>query len=93
MPRFPELPDDDVASLYLEDTDRALPRMINQNTRYAYHKTIARGGKAIIQSCKDLHLSRVLCIKKLRQEFADDPIEQQRLLRRRESPPHSSTPT
>lgn len=81
MPRFPELPDDNYASVYLEETDRPLPEKINQRTRYAYHKTIARGGKAIIQSCKDLHLTRVICIKKLRPEFANDPIEQRRLLR------------
>jgi serine/threonine-protein kinase len=39
------------------------------------------GGKAIIQSCKDLHLSRTICYKKLRPEFADVPIEQKRFLR------------
>ena len=81
MPRFPELPEDHYASIYLEDTDRPLPEKINQNTRYAYYKTIAQGGKAVIRSCKDMHLSRVVCEKKLRPEFADDPAEQQRLLR------------
>ncbi len=49
--------------------------------RYAYFKTIAQGGKCIIQSCKDLHLSRTVCYKSLRREIADDPIEQQRFLR------------
>ena len=49
--------------------------------RYAYFKTIAKGGKCIIQSCKDLHLSRTVCHKSLRKEIADDPIEQQRFLR------------
>ena len=81
MPRFPEPPHDDYASIYLEDTDRPLPEKINQSTRYAYFKTIARGGKSIIQSCKDLHLARVVCYKKLRPEFEDDPLEQQRFLR------------
>ncbi len=69
------------ASVYLEDTDKALPAKININTRYAYFKTIAKGGKCVIQSCKDLHLSRVICYKTLLAEFADDPIEQQRFLR------------
>ena len=40
-----------------------------------------RGGKSLIMSCKDLHLSRVVCYKTLRPELANDPIEQQRLLR------------
>ena len=53
MPRFPEPPTDDYASIYLEDTDRALPETLNPNTRYTHFKTIARGGKSIIQSCKD----------------------------------------
>ncbi|MEM7467643.1 MAG: serine/threonine-protein kinase [Pseudomonadota bacterium] len=81
MTAFPELPQDDYAVLYLEDTDKALPEKINQATRYAYFKTIARGGKSIIQSCKDMHLGRVICYKSLRPEFADDSIEQQRFLR------------
>jgi serine/threonine protein kinase len=81
MPRFPEMPEDDYASVYLEDTDRPLPQKVDQNTRYAYFKTIARGGKSIIQSCKDLHLARVICYKKLRPEFESNPAEQQRFLR------------
>jgi len=81
MPQFPEPPDDDYASIYLEETDRPLPEKIFQNTRYAYFKTIARSGKAIISSCKDRHLGRVICHKKLRPEIADDPVEQMRLLR------------
>ena len=74
MTSFPEPPSDDYAIVYLENTDSQLPLKINQSTRYAYFKTIARGGKAIIQSCKDLHLSRIICYKKLKAEFADDPI-------------------
>jgi eukaryotic-like serine/threonine-protein kinase len=81
MTTFPEPPSDEYAIVYLENTDRELPLKLNQNTRYAYFKTIARGGKAIIQSCKDLHLSRTICYKKLRPEFANDPIEQKRFLR------------
>ncbi len=67
--------------VYLKDTDVPLPATINYRTRYAYFKTIARGGKSLIMSCKDLHLSRVVCYKTLRSELANDPIEQQRLLR------------
>ncbi len=74
MPAFPEPPSDDYEMVYLNITDQELPEKINQSTRYAYFKTIAKGGKAIIQSCKDLHLSRRVCHKKLRPEVADDPI-------------------
>lgn len=74
-------PPQEYSSVYLEDTDKALPEKININTRYAYFKTIAKGGKCLIQACKDLHLSRVVCHKSLLPEFADDPIEQQRFLR------------
>ncbi len=81
MPQFPELPEDEYDSIYLEETDRPLPEKIFQNTKYAYFKTIARSGKAIISSCKDRHLGRVICHKKLRPEVADDPVEQMRLLR------------
>ena len=81
MTAFPEPPTDDYAVLYIEDTDKPLPEKIVQSMRYAYFKTIARGGKSIIQSCKDMHLGRVICYKKLRPEFEKDPIEQQRLLR------------
>ncbi len=81
MTSFPEPPSDDYAMLYLGNTDKALPLTLDQNMRYAYFKTIATGGKTIVQSCKDLHLSRTVCYKKLRPEFADDPIEQTRFLR------------
>ncbi len=81
MTTFPEPPKDEYAIIYLENTDKELPLKINPNTRYAYFKTIAKGGKAIVQSCKDLHLSRIICYKKLRPEFANDPIENKRFLR------------
>ena len=81
MPQFPELPVKEYAQVYKEDTDKPLPRKLDQNLRYAYFSTIATGGKSIIQSCKDLHLGRFICYKSLKPEFADDPIEQQRLLR------------
>ena len=89
MNRFPQYPNlvakgkgpQDYDVVYLKDTDVALPETINYRTRYAYFKTIARGGKSLIMSCKDLHLSRVVCYKTLRPELANDPVEQQRLLR------------
>ena len=67
--------------IYLEDTDRSLPAKIDPNTRYAFFSKIAEGGKAIIYSCKDLHLSRTICYKALRPELAEHPVEQLRFLR------------
>lgn len=81
MTRFAATPEDDYPVVYIADTDKPLPRKVNQATRYAYFKLIARGGRSIIQSCKDLHLMRVVCYKSLKAEFADDPDEQRRFLR------------
>ena len=81
MPRFGAAPEDDYPVVSLADTDRPLARRLDPKTRYAYFKTIARGGRSIIQSCKDLHLMRLVCYKSLKAEFADDPIEQQRFVR------------
>ncbi|MCY4012282.1 MAG: serine/threonine-protein kinase [Gammaproteobacteria bacterium] len=79
-PRFPQA-EDDYPVVTLEDTDKPLPKSINPHTRYAYFKTIARGGRSIIQSCKDLHLMRVVCYKTLKPEFAEDADHQRRFVR------------
>ena len=81
MPRFSKAPEDDYPIVYLADTDKPLARNVNPHTRYAYFKLIARGGRSIIQSCKDLHLMRVVCYKSLKGEFANDPDEQRRFVR------------
>ncbi|MBX2847778.1 MAG: serine/threonine protein kinase [Acidiferrobacterales bacterium] len=81
MSEFPKFKQADYPKLYIEQTDKELPEKIDSNFRYAYFKTIARGGKSLIQSCKDMQLGRVICYKSLLPEFADDPIEQKRLLR------------
>lgn len=81
MSDFPKFKQADFPELYLEQTDKDLSQSLGANFRYAYFTTIAKGGKSLIQSCKDLHLGRVVCYKSLRPEFADDPIEQKRLLR------------
>ena len=78
--RFPQPPKENLATLYIEETDAPIAGRV-EGTRYVYFKTIARGGKSIIQSCKDLRLSRVVCYKTLRPQFADDPVERQRFLR------------
>ncbi len=80
MLNFPE-PPKSYSSVFLEETDKPLPKKIDPRTRYAFFSTIAEGGKSVIKSCKDLHLSRFICYKTLKPEFADDEIEQQRLIR------------
>ena len=80
MLNFPQQPKS-YGNVFLEDTDKPLPEKIDQNTRYVMFTTIAKGGKSLIKSCKDLHLSRVVCYKTLRPEFVDDDIEQRRFLR------------
>ncbi|MCB1801755.1 MAG: serine/threonine protein kinase [Gammaproteobacteria bacterium] len=74
-------PPKEPGDIYLEDTDRPLPEVLNPNTRYMFTGEIAKGGKSVILSCKDLHLSRVVAYKTLRSEFVDDEIENTRLLR------------
>ena len=81
MTDYPKFKADDYPSIYIEETDKDLAQKLNPNFRYAYFKKIAKGGKSLIQSCKDMHLNRVIAHKSLLPEFAADPIEQKRLLR------------
>lgn len=80
MLNFPE-PPKNYSTVFLDETDKKLPEKIDPRTRYAFFSTIAKGGKCLIKSCKDLHLSRFVCYKTLKPEFATDEIEQQRLIR------------
>lgn len=79
MPKFQQVKD--YEHVFLEDTDKALPEKLNPNTRYMLLGTVAKGGKSIIRSCKDMHLNRVVAYKSLRSEFLNDEIEKTRLLR------------
>jgi len=81
MSEYPKLKLPDKEKLVIEQTDKELAKKPDPNFRYMYFKTIAKGGKSLIQSCKDLHLNRTICYKKLLPELADDEIEQKRLLR------------
>ena len=80
MTRFAQ-PGDEYPVISAADTDRPLPKRMDPHTRYAYFKTIARGGRSIIQSCKDLHLMRTVCYKSLKAEFSDDAAAQRRFVR------------
>ncbi len=77
---FPQRKDGS-SRLYIEETDMPLPETLNPKTRYAFFSDIAKGGKSLIKSCRDLHLRRTVCYKTLRPEFVNDPIETKRLLR------------
>ncbi len=81
MTKFPQPPSDDYGVICLEHTDAPLAEKLNPSTHYMHFKTVARGGKAIIQSCLDRHLGRVVCYKKLKPEFQNDKVEQMRFLR------------
>lgn len=80
MQKYKE-PTETFSQVYLEDTDKPLPGTLNPNTRYAFQSTIAKGGKSIIHAYKDMHLNRVVAYKTLRAEFANDDVENIRLLR------------
>ncbi len=80
MLKFQE-PPKEYGDVFLEDTDRPLPEVLNPNTRYMFLGQVAKGGKSLIKSCKDMHLNRVVAYKTLRSEFLDDEIEKTRLLR------------
>lgn len=81
MIQFPGTSQEAYAKIYLDETDKLLPQKLDQNLRYAFFKTVAKGGKALIRVCRDLHLNRLVCYKTLLPEFANDEIEQQRFLR------------
>lgn len=81
MTRFEEPKPYEGDILYLEDTDIALPEKLNPSTRYLHFTTIAKGGKAIIQSCRDRFLGRVVCYKQLKSEYRNNEVEQLRFLR------------
>ena len=80
MISFPE-PPKEYRSVVLEETDKSLSQENDPNLRYVSFSTIATGGKSLIKSCKDLHLSRFICYKTLKPEFAENKVEQQRLIR------------
>ena len=80
--RFPH-PSDDFPVIYLKDTDAELPgsATLKNNLRYSRFKWIATGGTCLIHACKDHYLNRTVCFKRLRPEFANDPIQRKRFLR------------
>ncbi|MEM7081053.1 MAG: serine/threonine-protein kinase [Pseudomonadota bacterium] len=80
MLEFPQ-PAKQYDRVYIEQTDAPLPDKLDPRTRYVLFTTIAKGGKSLIKSCTDRYLGRVVVYKTLKPEFANDPVEQLRLLR------------
>lgn len=82
LPQFPKV-QGQYPRIDLKETDGDLPSHVanKNNMRYASFKTLAKGGKCLIQACKDFHLRRTVCYKSLLPRFADDPHEQKRFLR------------
>jgi len=56
MSEYPKFKLPDNPTLVVEDTDKDLATKLDLNFRYAYFKTIAKGGKSLIQAGKDMHL-------------------------------------
>lgn len=72
----------DHQQIFVEDTDAPLPKsVVNSDMRYTDYKMLAKGGKCVIQTCKDNYLGRTICHKSLRKEFIDNRAEQRRFLR------------
>lgn len=73
----------DNETIYRNDTDESLSAdaQLKNNTRYMYFRKVAKGGKCLIQACRDQHLGRVVCHKTLLKEFAKDPEERRLFLR------------
>ena len=78
---FPH-PQDKYPVVHTEDTDLDLPSHVrNADMRYSQFKTIAKGGKCLIQSCRDYHLSRVVAYKSLLKEIVEVAREHQLIVK------------
>ncbi len=80
MSEFPKFSQSDYPILYLEQTDKDLVKTLDPNLRYAYFKTIAKGGKSLIRSFKDMHLGSLVCYNLFLHAFSDRSFQQDRLM-------------
>lgn len=73
----------DEEKIYRNDTDGSLSAdaQLKNNTRYLYFRKVAKGGKCLIQACRDTHLGRIVCHKTLLKEFSKDEEERRLFLR------------
>ena len=66
----------------LEDTDVVLAEHVRTtDMRYTNFKTLAKGGKCLIQTCKDNYLNRIICYKSLLKKYRNNKVERIRFLR------------
>jgi eukaryotic-like serine/threonine-protein kinase len=68
--------------IYSKDTDGQLPRFFsNGYNRYSDFKPLAKGGAAILRSCKDHNLGRTVVMKTLHPHLASHDYQRARFLR------------
>jgi serine/threonine protein kinase len=68
--------------IYLDDTDGQLPRYFSNGfKRYTDFQPLAKGGAAILQTCKDHNLGRTVVMKTLHPHLASHDYQRARFLR------------
>lgn len=73
---------DSYPDIVLAGTDGELPPgEVGEYEKYTDFVEMARGGKAVLHTCRDKLIGRTVVLKRLREEFKDDPTEQVRFLR------------
>lgn len=82
MAETPSPPPDAFPHIYVNDTDLSFPD--HQTTgfgRYSNFQLLARGGSAILQTCRDKNLGRTVVMKTLHPHLADNEAMRARFLR------------
>ena len=73
---------DAYASVFLSSTDVDLPvDFTNDYAKYSDFQPLAKGGKAILQTCMDNALGRIVVYKSLHQHWQDNVRERRRFMR------------
>lgn len=69
--------------LSVQEADKDLPAGVRNRhkSRYAYFETVSQSERSVVQTCKDLHLSRTVCYKSLNPGLAKVPALQKHFLR------------
>jgi len=76
------LPEGVQPRITLQDTDGQLPRYFsNGYRRYTEFQPLAKGGAAILQTCKDNNLGRIVVMKTLHPHLASHDYQRARFLR------------
>lgn len=73
---------DHYPDIILAGTDGELPPGdVGEYEKYTDFVEMARGGKAVLHICRDKLIGRTVVLKRLREEFRNDEVEQRRFLR------------